>query len=596
MRGGWLWLLICASEFTFARSQRCLLSIDKTSRKVQPVTESEPRHLAPEEAASLLGSSETAAEEDAASVAVLELLSNVPEQTSRNLCQLAADAGEAPLLHSFRGRPVAQTAKCAVVSNSGVLLSHKYGAEIDSADLVFRFNDAEIGGSLSEFVGERDDIRVLNHKTSEELFHGNMSFSQNTTYLLIRSKGGWEKEQLRAMPNPKSVWFPSDKVMSLALNLLNYKDFTLFGGPGGSANPTTGTLALLAALSVCDEVRAYGFAQSRASHTAPFHYYGELKTGHASQGHYLEHASSGEEKDIWQRLSVSSDATTTDVSVIPGFPRLQSCPVRLLSKSSWTKSAQSQALGAVCNFAALRPRALFEEFPQEGNHHRDRRASYPIPHARSCAVVSSSGTILKHHYGADIDSAELVFRFNDAEIGGEFEKYAGSRVDVRIMNRMNGNQIWIRNATTAPGVTYVLSRHTAIEEDSLLNATERAGMLLGTGKAEKVAMDMLHKAFAKSINGNPTTGFIGMLLAMSVCDEVRAYGFPMTPGAKDAPFHYYGWYNVGRSDRNFDHGEVAAFEKNFWHNLAVNSNVDESDVAILPGFSQLNCSAVPAEL
>eukprot|EP00971_Amphidinium_carterae_P135067 2676869-Amphidinium_carterae.1 len=60
--------------------------------------------------------------------------------------------------------------RCAVVSNSGVLLNHKHGAEIDAADLVIRYNDAVIGGDLQEYVGTKDDIRILNAAFNQKLF------------------------------------------------------------------------------------------------------------------------------------------------------------------------------------------------------------------------------------------------------------------------------------------------------------------------------------------------------------------------------------------------------------------------------------------
>merc|ERR1719324_486957 len=49
-----------------------------------------------------------------------------------------------------------------------------------------------------------------------------------------------------------------------------------------------------------------------------------------------------------------------------------------------------------------------------------------------CAVVSSSGALLKNDYGSDIDAADVVFRLNDAPVTG-FEKHVGSSENVRVM-------------------------------------------------------------------------------------------------------------------------------------------------------------------
>eukprot|EP00971_Amphidinium_carterae_P241861 4802298-Amphidinium_carterae.1 len=59
--------------------------------------------------------------------------------------------------------------------------------------------------------------------------------------------------------------------------------------------------------------------------------------------------------------------------------------------------------------------------------------------------------------------------------------------------------------------------------------------------------------------GLATSGFLGVVLAMTLCDEVRAYGFADTPGSANSPFHYYGDQKKGKANQNKIH-HVAAEE------------------------------------
>jgi hypothetical protein len=50
-----------------------------------------------------------------------------------------------------------------------------------------------------------------------------------------------------------------------------------------------------------------------------------------------------------------------------------------------------------------------------------------------CAVVGNSGTLRETHYGAAIDAAQFVMRFNSGRSKG-FESHVGRGSDVRLYN------------------------------------------------------------------------------------------------------------------------------------------------------------------
>ena len=52
---------------------------------------------------------------------------------------------------------------------------------------------------------------------------------------------------------------------------------------------------------------------------------------------------------------------------------------------------------------------------------------------KNVAVVGSSGHLLERDYASDIDSHDVVIRFNQARVEG-YEESVGSKTDYRIVN------------------------------------------------------------------------------------------------------------------------------------------------------------------
>mmetsp|Transcript_44280 Transcript_44280/g.99638 ORF Transcript_44280/g.99638 Transcript_44280/m.99638 type:complete len:327 (+) Transcript_44280:74-1054(+) len=214
-----------------------------------------------------------------------------------------------------------------------------------------------------------------------------------------------------------------------------------------------------------------------------------------------------------------------------------------------------------------------------------------LPKAERCAVVSNSGVLLNYKYGREIDAADLVFRFNDAEVGGEFLPFVGERDDIRIVNGEFGKRVSSGRMEVKPGTEYVVLRALPQQMDQVVDAHmqhEEAHIVLGNTKLAGSTAGLLWRTFGAE-KGMATSGFLGVGLAMTLCDEVRAYGFAETPASHRATFHYYGERRAGAADRNPQH-KLAEKEKRFWQMVSLNADVNSTDVSMLPGTRKLNCS------
>lgn len=236
-----------------------------------------------------------------------------------------------------------------------------------------------------------------------------------------------------------------------------------------------------------------------------------------------------------------------------------------------------------------------------------------MPHRYSqCAVVSSSGVLRKHQHGESISDADMVMRFNNAPTQG-FEDLVGGGTTFRVvnekllMNWLNGTDL----ALLSPGVTFVSTCSICnVGEAQLVNVTElkrrrqdvhslfptinmytsnlEVEAELDTFFKREYMSSGRHRRHEKSSPAGVTTGSMGMALALSICDEVKAYG--MAQSSTDVvPYNYYDAESTSRKT-NLWHRSWTA-EKALWRRLAVNSeaDIDATDVAVIPGFSKVPC-------
>jgi len=213
-----------------------------------------------------------------------------------------------------------------------------------------------------------------------------------------------------------------------------------------------------------------------------------------------------------------------------------------------------------------------------------------------CAVVSNSGVLKRHKHGKKIDEADTVIRFNDAPIEG-YDDMVGRKDNVRFVNMHFPAMILEGKFLDRRGVVYIsaLPPHKG-KLSELLGKRPNMRLYMVEDEMSDIVYSTLHAVFAEDVftKGSdgfrewPTSGAMGMLIALQLCDEVRAYGMATTerPDHAKYPYHYYA--DGGSALDNVVHKSFDA-EKLLWRRLAKNPpfEIDETDVAVIPGLSQL---------
>ncbi|KAL1255099.1 hypothetical protein QQF64_013160 [Cirrhinus molitorella] len=172
---------------------------------------------------------------------------------------------------------------------------------------------------------------------------------------------------------------------------------------------------------------------------------------------------------------------------------------------------------------------LFPLFPDK-EHYSDASPD----RCRTCAVVGNSGNILGSHYGPLIDLHDFVLRINKGLTEG-YEKDVGSKTTHRIVYPESAMDLdssthlmllpfkvldiqWLISAFTTKNIT-----HTYMEVPSTI-------------KANKDKVMIVHPEFIKYVYDNwaegharyPSTGFLTLIIALHICDEVNVFGFGAT--------------------------------------------------------------------
>ena len=166
----------------------------------------------------------------------------------------------------------------------------------------------------------------------------------------------------------------------------------------------------------------------------------------------------------------------------------------------------------------------------------------------SCAVVGNSPIILEKEYGDDIDSHDVIIRFNIAETEG-YEKHVGSKRNIRFMNchpilcAIDPSHL-INHTEFFPEYNnqYIqkLTNET-IWLKSLPNFNDSVKlykyMTLNKGNKIKHICSEWLANHTNTLGGDPTMGYLGIQYALENFDKVSCYGFSFFQDP--SKFHYF---------------------------------------------------------
>ena len=150
-----------------------------------------------------------------------------------------------------------------------------------------------------------------------------------------------------------------------------------------------------------------------------------------------------------------------------------------------------------------------------------------------CAVVGNSGSLLETQLGPSIDTHDIVFRFNQGITSG-YEQFVGRKTTFRILNNPD---VTVKE----PGEVYLhtLRNHDLKNWANALNTDEER-------KSSCFAYDPEFLCYSwqwvRNQGHKPSSGLVGVIMAMKVCEEVNVYGFQFRNYfSKTSRPHYYDW-------------------------------------------------------
>ncbi|KAK3558699.1 hypothetical protein QTP86_024499, partial [Hemibagrus guttatus] len=225
-----------------------------------------------------------------------------------------------------------------------------------------------------------------------------------------------------------------------------------------------------------------------------------------------------------------------------------------------------QAENNPSNLSAVMDR-LFQVIPGD-QHYLDAGPS----RCRSCSVVGNSGNLLSSNYGRLIDTSDFVIRINQAPTQG-FERDVGYRTTHHVMypesavDLQNSSTIlllvpfkvldleWLISALTSGHIKFtympVKNRITANSQNVLVYNPS--------------FMKYVYEVWLEGHGRYPSTGFLSLILALHVCDQVNVFGF----GAdQEGNWHHYWEENSMKSAFKETGVHNAEFEYNITQLLA----------------------------
>ncbi|XP_063816246.1 CMP-N-acetylneuraminate-beta-galactosamide-alpha-2,3-sialyltransferase 2-like [Pseudophryne corroboree] len=162
--------------------------------------------------------------------------------------------------------------RCAVVGNSGNLKGLRHGENIDSHNFIFRMNGARTSGFEAD-VGSRTTHHFMYPESAVHLPHG-------VHLVLIPFKlkdlkwitSAFSTGEIKRTYRPVKQYIQADKDKVLIYNPAFFKYIHDNWTDHHGKYPSTGMLALMFALHICDEISVFGFGADRKGN---WHHYWE---------------------------------------------------------------------------------------------------------------------------------------------------------------------------------------------------------------------------------------------------------------------------------------------------------------------------------
>lgn len=189
---------------------------------------------------------------------------------------------------------------------------------------------------------------------------------------------------------------------------------------------------------------------------------------------------------------------------------------------NWWKKLQNESRDL--NYFRQTTDKLFELFPS-----KPPVTEPSWDRCRTCAVVGNSENLRRSHYGKLIDQHNSVFRINFGRTEG-FEKDVGTKTTHRVM--------YPESATNLTDSTHMVFFAFKILDLEWLIAASTKGFYGWPDVATQISanknlvsvanpafMKYVHESWLQKRGQYPSTGFMAVILALHICDEVSVFGF-----------------------------------------------------------------------